>query len=141
MYSVDIYSIGVPYYLVFKKNRNNLKTRPGWAISKKLRLLFYVFLQLSFLSHLVFPIAVLRSFQFPFRNVFIFCRQVALDVCRLRRRHKNLNLVMDKLTLMSSLHQTQPTIQILLSGNEFSGEEEQLCDPDLNPKIKCLMAQ
>ena len=46
---------------------------------------------------------------------------MALDVCRLRRRHKNAVLIMDKLTLMSSLHQTQPTIQILLSGNEFSG--------------------
>jgi hypothetical protein len=50
-------------------------------------------------------------------------RQVALDVCRLRRRHKNASLVMEKLTLMSSLHQTQPTIQILLSGNEFSGDQ------------------
>jgi hypothetical protein len=52
----------------------------------------------------------------------IYFLQVALDVCRLRRRQHNANLVMEKLTLMSSLHQTQPTIQILLSGNEFSGD-------------------
>ena len=45
MYSVDIYSIGVPYYLVFKKNRNNLKTRPGWAISKKLKYYLANFIQ------------------------------------------------------------------------------------------------
>ena len=45
----------------------------------------------------------------------------ALDVCRLKRRKQNLSFVLDKLVLMSSLHQTQPTIQLLLSGNEFSG--------------------
>ena len=32
-------------------------------------------------------------------------------------------LVLDKLLLMSSLHETQPTIQRLLSGNEFSGKQ------------------
>ena len=32
-------------------------------------------------------------------------------------------LVLDKLVLMSSLHETQPTIQRLLSGNEFSGKQ------------------
>ena len=32
-------------------------------------------------------------------------------------------LVLDKLVLMSSLHETQPTIQRLLSGNEFSGRQ------------------
>ena len=34
-------------------------------------------------------------------------------------------LVLDKLVLMSSLHETQPTIQRLLSGNEFSGKQTQ----------------
>jgi len=47
--------------------------------------------------------------------------QAALNVCRLRRRKQNMALVLDKLVLMSSLHETQPTIQRLLSGNEFSG--------------------
>jgi len=45
----------------------------------------------------------------------------ALNVCRLRRRKQNLSIVVEKLILMHSLHQTQPTIQSLLSGNEFSG--------------------
>ena len=48
--------------------------------------------------------------------------QSALNVCRLRRRKQNMTLVMDKLLLMSTLHETQPTIQRLLSGNEFSGK-------------------
>lgn len=48
--------------------------------------------------------------------------QVALNVCRLKRRKENLALVLEKLEQMSSLHQTQPHIQILLTGNEFSGE-------------------
>ena len=47
--------------------------------------------------------------------------QDALNVCRLRRRKQNLNLVLDKLELMFTLHQAQPNIQQLLSGNEFSG--------------------
>ena len=47
--------------------------------------------------------------------------QNALNVCRLRRRKQNLSIVVEKLILMHSLHQTQPTIQSLLSGNEFSG--------------------
>ena len=49
------------------------------------------------------------------------CKE-ALNVCRLRRRKQNLSIVVEKLVLMHSLHQTQPTIQSLLSGNEFSGK-------------------
>lgn len=45
----------------------------------------------------------------------------ALNVCRLKRRRQNLALVLEKMEQMSSLHQTQPHIQILLTGNEFSG--------------------
>ena len=52
---------------------------------------------------------------------FHFFSQDALNVCRLRRRKQNLNLVLDKLELMFTLHQAQPNIQQLLSGNEFSG--------------------
>ena len=31
-------------------------------------------------------------------------------------------IVYEKLRSMSTLHQTQPTVQLLLSGNEFSGK-------------------
>ena len=44
-----------------------------------------------------------------------------MEICRLERRRRNARLLADKLSVMSHLHQTQPKIQLLLSGNEFSG--------------------
>ena len=47
--------------------------------------------------------------------------QNSMEICRLERRRRNARLLADKLSVMSHLHQTQPKIQLLLSGNEFSG--------------------
>ncbi len=47
--------------------------------------------------------------------------QPSLDLCRLKRRLQHATQVVDKLSLMSFLHQTQPTIQLLLTSSEFSG--------------------
>ena len=44
-----------------------------------------------------------------------------MEICRLERRRRNARILADKLAVMSHLHQTQPKIQMLLSGNEFSG--------------------
>ena len=76
---------------------------------------------MSLCLFMIRPIDVFSMFHITVFGILL--RKVALDVCRLRRRHHNANVVMQKLTLMSSLHQTQPTIQILLSGSEFSGEK------------------
>lgn len=48
--------------------------------------------------------------------------KAALNVARLKRKQRNTDLVLEKMSLMSSLHQTQPTIQLMLSGSAFSGE-------------------
>ena len=54
--------------------------------------------------------------------VNILLLQNSMEVCRLERRRRNAKLLADKLAVMSHLHQTQPKIQLLLSGNEFSGK-------------------
>eukprot|EP00095_Tigriopus_kingsejongensis_P012711 maker-scaffold22_size673200-snap-gene-5.45 protein:Tk12711 transcript:maker-scaffold22_size673200-snap-gene-5.45-mRNA-1 annotation:"hypothetical protein DAPPUDRAFT_323315" len=45
----------------------------------------------------------------------------SLKICQLKRHLSNAQKVLDKLSLMSFLHQTQPTIQVLLTTSEFSG--------------------
>jgi len=63
-------------------------------------------------------VELLRSrLKFVDQNVY----KNSMEVCRLERRRRNAKLLADKLAVMSHLHQTQPKIQLLLSGNEFSG--------------------
>ena len=47
--------------------------------------------------------------------------QPSLKLCHLKRRLENLEKCHEKLSLMSTLHETQPTIQQLLTSSDFSG--------------------
>ena len=47
--------------------------------------------------------------------------QPSLKLCQLKRRLENLEKCHEKLSLMSTLHETQPTIQQLLTSSDFSG--------------------
>ena len=47
--------------------------------------------------------------------------QVALEICQLHKKRDSLSSIARKLDLMSSLHKTQPTIQLFLTGKDFSG--------------------
>ena len=52
--------------------------------------------------------------------IYLFS-QPSLKLCQLKRRLENLEKCHEKLSLMSTLHETQPTIQQLLTSSDFSG--------------------
>ncbi len=67
-------------------------------------------------------VKLVRSLRARLRAVDEATLKPSLDLCRLSRRLDNASKVLDKLSYMSYLQQTQPTIQLLLTTSEFSGK-------------------
>ncbi|XP_023236700.1 vacuolar protein sorting-associated protein 54-like [Centruroides sculpturatus] len=70
------------------------------------------------LSNVIKAVADLRHRIHKIDEVLV---QTPLQVLLLKRRHANYLQVYNKIKLMATVHQTQPTIQLLLSTSEFVG--------------------
>lgn len=70
------------------------------------------------LSNVIKAVAYLRQKVHMIDEVLV---QTPLQVLLLKRRHANYLQVYNKIKLMATVHQTQPTIQLLLSTSEFVG--------------------
>eukprot|EP00094_Tigriopus_californicus_P006558 TCALIF_06314-PA protein Name:"Similar to scat Vacuolar protein sorting-associated protein 54 (Drosophila melanogaster)" AED:0.03 eAED:0.03 QI:253/0.88/0.7/1/1/1/10/0/899 len=66
-------------------------------------------------------VKLIRNLRANLSSVDEKALQPSFQICQFKRRLSNAQSVLDKLSLMSFLHQTQPTIQVLLTTSEFSG--------------------